>query len=88
MAFEIRPVNGDFVGEVLGVDPGLEVDDETFRARGCMVSAFDSGVPQSGDVSRATHRVHGPARQAPHHGTPRRKGAIRASDNHWNGNSR
>ena len=52
MAFEIRPINGDFVGEVLGVDPGLEVDDETFRARGCMVSAFDSGVPQSGDVSR------------------------------------
>ena len=28
MAFEIRPINGDFVGEVLGVDPGLEVDDE------------------------------------------------------------
>ena len=31
MAFEIRPINGDFVGEVLGVDPGLEVDEETFR---------------------------------------------------------
>ena len=31
MALEITPIHGDFVGEVLGVDPGLEVDDETFR---------------------------------------------------------
>ena len=31
MAFEIRAIKGDFVGEVRGVDPGLEVDDETLR---------------------------------------------------------
>ena len=31
MAFEIKPIKGDFGGEVRGVDPGLEVDDETLR---------------------------------------------------------
>ena len=72
MAFEIRPIKGDFVGEVRGVDPGLEVRRrDASGARGCMVSAFDSGVPQPRDVSRPAHSVHAPARQAPHHGTPR-----------------
>ena len=65
MAFEIRPINGDFVGEVLGVDPGLEVDEDQaqvcswksglclvdFYARYCQVEVTRASRPRWSDVS-------------------------------------